>query len=555
MKNFSFSFFLNKKVIFFVILFLFVAVRLSGLDLPYHQDEQKYVARGVSLLGTGVTSGHPPLLGIIMTAAGFFFGDAFFRLMPFLFGVGSFLLLYALMRTLFDNKTALWAGFLYAISPYGVWASLMVDVDGAVLPFFAFAAFLFYVLWHQRIDRRRLYGTLLIISLVLGVLVKLSFVLVFAALAIDMAIRYWRQGNRKAVYTALAGIIVLPLLALGLIAILSLVLPSFNFSETLGHAKGYIHFSGRGYGQIAFQTFKALLYLSPLLVIPTLFVSRQILYKLRPLVLYLGLALIFYLVLFDFSSAALDKYLMVAVMPLAAASGAVLAEAQGQRLSRRWIVAGVVVAVFLIAAQAFPQAVPPLYPKGEWLTRITSLKWNFLVPFMGGSGPTGFYASWLFLVTAWIVALGAAVWGFFRKNMMSARPFVLIVGIVYSVIMLSELLFGYPHGSSKKVLDDALRYIERTPSVQSVITFNDIGGYHINKMGKYERRMYAVPKYEKLYTELLNNHYGHLLVVDIPRIYQNSVYWRYVSSCRPEFVSHSGYISATLYDCAKHAKL
>ena len=85
--------------------------------------------------------------------------------------------------------------------------------------------------------------------------------------------------------------------------------------------------------------------------------------------------------------------------------------------------------------------------------------------------------------------------------------------------------------------------------------FNDTGGYYINKMGKYKRRMYAVPKYEKLYSEILPQHFGHVLVVDIPRIYQDSVYWRYISSCRPEFVSRSGYISATLYDCAEHTKL
>ena len=546
----------NKKVFFLVILLLFISIRLFGIDLPYHQDEQKYVARGVSLLGVGVTSGHPPLLGIIMTGAGFFFGDKFFRMMPLLFGIGSFVLLYILMRVLFNTRTALWAGFLYAISPYGVWASLMVDVDGAVLPFFAFSAFLFYVLWRQRPERRWLFGSLCILSLVLGMLIKLSFVLVFTALAADIAFRYWRQGNRRVVYIAGAGVILLIFLAVGLIAILAAISASFDFGTMIEHAWGYFRLSGRGYGQIAYQFFKALLYLSPLLVVPAFFASRQILSKLRPIVFYLGFALIFYLILFDFSSAALDKYLMVAVIPLSALSGAVFAQMREEKCSRCWLGTGLVVALFLAFLQFLPHAVPPLYPKGEWLTRILGLKWNFLVPFMGGSGPTGFYASWLFLSVAWIIALGVAVWVFIRRNALPVfRPLVLVIGIIYSVSMVSELLFGYPHGSSKKVLDDALRYIEKTPSVQSVITFNDIGGHSLNKMGKYGRRMYAVPKYEKLYQELLNNHYGHLLVVDIPRIYQNSIYWRYVSSCQPEFVSRSGYISATLYNCANHAKL
>lgn len=558
----------KEKLLAALLLILFIGIRLWGVDLPYHQDEQKYVARGVLLQGVGVTSGHPPLLGLIITAAGFIFGDAFFRLMPLLFGTGSLVMLYILMRVLFSARAALWAGFLYALSPYGVWSSLMIDVDGAVLPFFAFSAFLFYVLWHEHPTRRRLYGILCVVSLLLGALVKLSFVLVFAALGADMAIRYWRKGDHRAFYLAGIGIVLLPLLILGFIALLSAALPAFDFVILLNHVQDYLRFSGRNYAQVVYQTFKALLYLSPLLVAPLFFISRPVFERLRVFVLYLGFAFIFYFILFDFSSGALDKYLMVSIMPLAALSGGVLArqnfngqnlsglaEVPEKRFSRRWLVIGIVVAVLLIIVQALPHAMPPLYPKEEWLARVFKFQWNFLVPFMGGSGPTGFYASWLFMAVAWIVAVGAALWGVIRTNRASVRPGILIVGVTYAVIMLSEMLFGYPHGSSKKVLNDALQYIERMPSVQSVITFNDTGGYYLKKMGKYKRRMYAVPKYEELYKEVLNAHNDHLLVVNIPRIYEESVYWRYISSCRPEFVSRSGYISATLYDCASHVKL
>ncbi|MBI4160651.1 MAG: glycosyltransferase family 39 protein [Candidatus Yanofskybacteria bacterium] len=545
----------RNTIIFISIVLIFIALRLPGLDLPYHQDEQKYVARGVLLQGVGVTSGHPPLLGIIMTAAGFLFGDAFFRLMPLLFGVGSLVMLYILMRVLFDSRAAFLAGLLYAISPYGVLASLMVDVDGAVLPFFAFSAFLFYILWHQHPEKRRLYGMLCLLSLIFGALVKLSFVLVFAAIGVDLAIKYWRKGHHRAVYITGAGLILLPLLILGFISLLASALPSFDFGTTIGHAQDYFRFSGRNYAQIAYQLFKALLYLSPLLVVPAFFVSRQMLIKLQLLVLYLGLALIFYLVLFDFSSAALDKYLMVTVIPLSALSGVALSKMERTHQFRGWLGAGLIVAVFLALIQLLPHAVPPLYPKGEWLGRILKLRWNFLVPFMGGSGPLGFYSSWFFLGASWIVALSVGAFAFIRRTTTPIRYFVFVIGIAYSVIMLSDMLFGYPYGSSKKVFNDILQYVQQTPSVQSVITFNDVGAYYLNKMGKYERRMFTAPKYEKLYKDILDKHYGHLLIIDIPRIYEDSVYGRYISSCQPEFMSRSGYISATLYDCAEHAEL
>ncbi len=543
----------KEKILFITILIIFIVIRLFGVHLPYVQDEQKNAVHGVALAGINAASGHPPLAGWIITAGGYLFGLEWLRLLPIIFGVGSFLLLYILMRICLGPKAALWGGFLYAISPYGVFASLMVDLDGAVLPFFAVAAFLAYELINKNPQRKYLWGSLLGLALLLGSLTKLSFVLVAAALCLDYILRLYTLGKRRLVFYMAGILIILPAVILGVAALSVFLFPSLHVKVMFGHIMDSVRLHGRDYYQVAFQLFKAVLYLSPLLILPALFISKKSFLTLRTLALYLAGALLFYLVIFDFSLAALDKYLMVAVIPLCALSGTALSEIETRtgRGSRVWLIVGLVFALLLVFIQYLPHAVPPLYPKGEWLGRILTLKWNFLVPFIGGSGPLGFYSSWLFLGISWLAMFGIAVFGFIRKNISSVKPFIITVGLAYCLIFLSNMLFGYPYGNSTKVLNDAIRYIKDTPSVHSVVTYNDAGGYQIAKLGKYARRMMAVPKYEPVYTEFFKTYREHVLVLDIPKIYQNSVYWRFISSCRSEFVSSSGYISATLYNCNK----
>lgn len=528
---------------------MFVGVRLFGVHLPYSQDEQKNVVHGVALDGIEAVSGHPPLAGWIITAGGYLFGEDLMRLLPILFGVGSFLVFYVLMRVVISPRAALWAGLLYAISPYGVFASLVVDLDGAILPLFAVIAFLAYELLRRSSQHRQLWWTALIVALVLGILTKLSFVLVVAALGADFVIRLYISGRRRMALGTMGFLAASPVLFVGIVIVSVAVFPSLNLAVVFGHVMDSVRFAGRNYAQVVYQLFKAVLYLSPLLIVPAMFISRKTLASLRVLAIYLGVALVFYLVIFDFSLGALDKYLMVTIIPLCALSGAVLSGAGEGRASRHWLGIGLIAVALMVLVQSFPHVALPLYPKSQWLERVLALRWNFLVPFIGGSGPLGFYSSWLFLGTSWLVVLGVGIVGLVRRNFYAVKTFTIIVGTAYCIIILSDMLFGYPHGDSSRVLNDAIRYIGETPSVRSVVTYNDAGGYKIVKLGKYARRMMAVPKYEAFYRGFLSDYRGHVLVVDIPRIYQDSVYWRYISSCRSEFISRSGYISATLYDC------
>ena len=71
---------------------------------------------------------------------------------------------------------------------------------------------------------------------------------------------------------------------------------------------------------------------------------------------------------------------------------------------RIYVIAGVVFVLLSYVVLSLPHDVLPLNPKEAYVDKVKSLEFNFLIPFTGGSGPSGFYFSALFILLAWIIA-------------------------------------------------------------------------------------------------------------------------------------------------------
>src|SRR3989344_1385402 len=130
--------FRGKKefIIFFALFILFLVIRSPGLRLPYHQDEYKWpIIVNPALTEPGGIP-HPPVGEFIYREFGRIAGYDNFRYVPFAFSILNFFLLFYLVKNIFNTKTAFWSVFLFSISFYSLLASLMVDTDGAIMPFF-----------------------------------------------------------------------------------------------------------------------------------------------------------------------------------------------------------------------------------------------------------------------------------------------------------------------------------------------------------------------------------------------------------------------------------
>ncbi len=535
---------------------LFLLLRIPGLYLSYYQDEFKtVVASETSLAAASAFLTHPPLTALLFRTDAVVFGGENMRVLPLIFGLFSFALLFLVVRRRFDESAALWSVGLYAVSFYGVWASLMVDTDGAILPTLFLAAVYCYDRLREHPTRKILWAGLLGLTLVTGLMVKLSFVLVLGALCADFLIERRQFIQLRHLKLLGAGLLGLGfLLALGFIGI-RLVNPVFQFGGMIEHARAYIHFADRNYMQVLVQSVKALYYLSPLLLVPLVFLSRDILQKTRIFVLYLILGLIFYFILFDFSRGALDKYLMFTIIPLCVLSGAVLSHwMKSYSLSRFWFGAGIVSAAVILCGAFVSQTVVPLYPKSAWFLSVLHGQLNVLTPFNGGSGPLGFYVSFLPIFLGFLISFVAVGIGFFVPRWrQGVLVVVLLAGLSYNALFFEEFSFGKIHGSAPTALAASLSFIEESSAVEKIITYNDVGAYELSKMGKYAGRFYAVPAFEAGHEQLFASYDGQFLVVGIPPLY-DGFYSRYFEKCDSLFQTQSGVIISTIYTCKQARK-
>jgi hypothetical protein len=92
-------------------------------------------------------------------------------------------------------------------------------------------------------------------------------------------------------------------------------------------------------------------------------------------------------------------------------------------------------------------------------------------------------------------------------------------------------------------------YIKSHDEVKDVLVYNDNGGFDIYRMGKYERRIYAVPDFASTYIPIFEKFKGHIMLVDIPRFNPQSIYGMYFATCDIVYEKESGYIGAAILSC------
>jgi 4-amino-4-deoxy-L-arabinose transferase-like glycosyltransferase len=554
MKN-CFAWFQKREwVIVVVLAVVFILIRLPATSSPLHQDEYKWP---IITNPTGVAAQipHPPLGEFIYRVAGEIVGfNVHFRFVPLFFGLLNLFLFYYLLRECLGRKIAAVGATLFTLSYFCVLASLMVDTDGQILPFFFLLAMIGYFKFQNSIGRKKFWWLALLLgACLLGFFVKVSFALVICAIAADWLWRKKSQLTKKDVMKYLGfGAVAVFVLAM-LLFLSQYVFSFFNLSNSIAYWAHFADFH-RNWFQTLIQVVKAVLYLSPFLILVPFFLPRRDVKKVRPFLFYILFGLIFYIILFDFSLGALDRYLQFLIVPLCAVSAAVsvsVFKTGDNRRNKEYLLLGVLLALLLSLTLFVPQFVPSLYPKSAWISRALSLKWNFLYPFSGGSGPIGFYVSFLFMALSWIVSVALIVLGFFKKHLRKTVLLILIpISLLYNGVFAEEYLFGGLYGSAPMLVHNVVQFIKNDSDINYVTVYNDNGGYDIQQIGKYRKRLYTDPSFnlnDKIAT--LNQYKEFYLEINIPRIDPNSVYRKYLNSCKIIYDQTDHYISAIVYDC------
>lgn len=546
----------NEKTTLFFLVLIFVAIRLPGIDLPLHQDEYKWPMIVNPAYHSETSIPHPPLSQFIYRTAGYVVGfNTNFRLVPLFFGTINLVLLYWLMRILFGKKEAVIASLIWIFSYFSILSSLMVDTDGEILPLFFILSLIFYQKFLKSYSREKyIWGALLGVSFILGFFVKVSFIIAIGSIFADFIWLYRKSVTKRTIIITTAVLFGSAVFLVSLLYVATFIFPFFDLSASV---KYWEHFfvGNRGWFQTLIQCIKAVLYTSPFLLLVPMMGKKEWFYKVKSLIFFLFFSFIFYVVIFDFSLGALDRYLQLLVFPLTVLSSVVVVRIYERRdhRSKEFLYLGIITSLLLVMAQSLSHYVPPLHPKSDWINRILHLKWNFLYPFSGGSGPLGFYVSFLFIALAWVATLFPVCLALYKPAYKKAVLFFIIpFGIVYNGIFLEEYLFGTWNGSAPRLLNQAVEYIKNNPDIKMVTAYNDNGGNELQQIGKYRKRLYVDPKFDindKVKT--LNQYKEHYFVLDVPRINYDSIYQKYFDSCNIIYKKQDKKMSATIYDCRK----
>lgn len=538
---------------FWIIFAVFIFTRFLGLDQIYHQDEYRWASIANPAFGD-LSSPHPPLPENLYKLAGRVFGFDYLRIVPFVFSFLNLVLIYlASLKTTKSKKIALIAAGLFTVNVYSLIANLQIDIDGTILPFFIL--FSYYVYLHI-LDGRNKKKWLTAFGFVVagGFLTKLSFLFFVGALIIDQGLRAYhsRKNNFKEVFNRLWPWIIGFLLA-GLSFYYFYV---SNFGRIIEYAKHFnsLNFSSRAYFDLVFKILKSFVWLSPLLALPVIYglFKKDIFNKYQIWFIYLFLNLIFYLILFDFSTLTVERYFMFWIVPSVLIAAQVISDFLGRQPIHKKVYIFAVVAFVLMAyiILYIPHDVLPLNPKTAFLDRVKALSFDFLIPFTGGSGPSGFYFSAWFIVISWLIAAFSLAGSIYAKKIRSSFLAVFIIfGFGYNTLFSNEYLSGSVYGSVDRVAKNTIRYVNSEETIKEVITYYDIGAYYLYLSGKYSSRFYTAPARD--YTPKIQSYRGQYMIVDFPAIDKDGRYWPLISRCPLIKKFQDKKIESYVFDCSK----
>src|SRR3989344_5841095 len=104
-----------------LLVLLFIATRFFGLDQIYHQDEYRWVSQVYSAEFGEVDSPHPPVMQNLLSCGGKLVGYDNLRVVPFIFGVLSLILIYAVSLKITGSKIiAYLASGFYVVNVYSL---------------------------------------------------------------------------------------------------------------------------------------------------------------------------------------------------------------------------------------------------------------------------------------------------------------------------------------------------------------------------------------------------------------------------------------------------
>jgi hypothetical protein len=557
---------MNKKklvIVFFLLIFAFLAIRIVGLNSPLYDDEVDHLLSRYNPQPFGLNphTTKPPLMSWMNLSFSSTFGEEIWKFRAFVlfFGITSLILTFFLSKKLYkSDKAALISTAIVGFSFYHILGSLQVG-SYMILTFFYLVFFMLYL--HYKSTEKNIFLIVLGIVWGLALLLRESAVLMLLMVGIYELLDIIKKNNWKLIVDKTK--IILPILLIG--GMIFSIFPLLNYLASLPLVDHVVGNVGKrlkpGFSLMGFSMF--LFWATPFLV--GLFSIGVIEgYKEKsnkiPLIWFFTV-FIFYLVVIpilgDFST-----YFVNLIIPMALIGGYFLSKIKWK--TKYCFMGGLVFILSYMIFTRLNRGVLEYVPRlmDVYLSRLSSLNWDFLFTYTGSSGPL-FFLSFKSIMIAYIVSFILIILFFVFKSKIT-RKYVLVAFIGFSfafnIVVAQEYLFHVNHPNPGEAINDFVNYYEKNKGkfIEPFYTNNVAMLFYLDRYylldlnGKNEKYYYMgiYGEYMEKINKLTEQKGGTVFLLAHPPAAKDSPLWNLTDNCdlKKEFKS-KGNTFVYIFEC------
>jgi hypothetical protein len=550
-------------IIFVLLLFIFLAIRIAGLNSPLYDDEVDHLLSKYNPQAFGLNphSTKPPLISWMNLLFSHTFGDEIwkFRGLMVLFGMSTLILTFLLSKKLYqNNKAALISTTIMGFSFYHILGSLQVG-SYMVLAFFYLVFFMSYLHYKSTGKKKFLIASGIVWGLAL--LLRESAVLMLLIVGIYELLDIIKKKDWKLIVNKTK--IILPILLIG--GAMFSIFPLLNHLASLPLVDHVVGNVGKrlkpGFSLMGFSMF--LFWSTPFLVglfsISAIKGFKEKNNKL-PLIWFFTVFL-FYIILIpilgDFST-----YFVNLIIPMSLVSGYFLSKIKWK--TKYWWMGGIVFILANLMFNRLNKGVLEYVPRfmDLYLSRLMNFDWNFLFTYTGSSGPL-FFFSFKAIMIAYIISTILIIYFFVFKDK-KAKQYFLVIFIAFSfafnVGVAQEYLFHTNHPDPGEAINNFVDYYEinKGQLIKPYYTNNVAMLFYLDRYylldlnGKNEKYYYmgVYGEYMEKVKKLTEQKGGTVFLLAHPPTPKDSPLWDVADSCelKKEFKS-KGKTFVFIFEC------
>ncbi len=518
--------------------FLFLISRLPSFWMEMAEDEQVWTMTAVAPYGFNILLvPHPPIMPILLSLAGLFGNWRVLHIIPLFFSLCVFLLTIIFAKKLFNEKSALYAGFIILVSMWAVLTASQIEMDGSIVAFMGLVATYFYL---SGVNNNSIKDYVFAgVALGIGLLTKTTiFLFILSFIAYNLWIVFSKEKKlneiAKSFITYLVcGIIFSIYYAINIIFNLKLI------SATNEHVLAYFfNFFSQNFINVLSILSQAIVLISPLLL--GLFVLSLFRFDKKNTIFYIliGVHVFFYLFISTPSFRPFERYWMPVLPYFALLGGFILDKFKFKR--KEILITSFLTVLLFVILELFSffakSTLLPLYPKEIYIQKLMSGSWNFLFPFHGASGPLGFFVPFWSVFFTFVVSSILIISILATKRKKQLLILFLSISIAFNLLMISEYYFSPTTPNLNKVSTQVTEFALKTNLQQPVYIYQGTGHFLLNYSGYKVKEFNAINYNDEALANDISNSNSTFLIVDFPSANRNSIMWQALSKCKKDLI-------------------